>query len=243
MKKVTVILPTTGDPTVADAIKSVLNQSYENTELYVVVDGPEYQDDYFDVLYDHNLNEHPKYFQNCLVTFLVENVGKGYYGHRVFASFPHLVNSDYVLFLDQDCWYDENHVETMINTIESNNLDWCYSLRKIVNNAGEFVCNDECESLGKWNPVMQYNHVDTNCFCIKTEVAIKICQVWHGKWAADRVFYNAMNQHFPNYDCTGKYTVNYRLGGNEGSVTGEFFKEWNKKTFEMYNGEYPWEKK
>lgn len=243
MTKATVILPTTGNSTVTDAIKSVLKQTHKNTELCVVIDGMIYSDDFYDVLADENVYDNPKYYEKCKVIKLQDNVGKGFYGHRVFASFPHLVNSDYVLFLDQDCWYDPDHVEKMIETIESKNLDWCYSLRKIVNNSGDYICNDDSESLGKWNPVMQYNHIDTNCYCLKTSVAIKICHVWHGGWGADRVFYSAMNQYFPNYDCTGEYSVNYRLGGNEGSVSADFFTTWNKKVHEIYNGKYPWSAK
>lgn len=242
MKKVSIILPTTGSQLVSDAISSCLKQTYENLDLYIVVDGPEFVKDYFSVINYFNINYHKKYYDKCKITFLPENVGKGFYGHRVFASFPHLVNSDYVLFLDQDCWFDSQHVESMVKTIEDNNLDWCYSLRKIVKNTGEFICNDDCESLGKWNPVMQYNHIDTNCYCIKKEVAIRTCHAWHGGWGADRQFYSVMHQHVPNYDCTGKYTVNYRLGGNEGSVTENFFLNWNERTNQLYYGNFPWSK-
>ena len=37
----TVIIPTTGAPPVHEAIKSVLNQTYD-TKCYIVCDGPEY---------------------------------------------------------------------------------------------------------------------------------------------------------------------------------------------------------
>ena len=32
-----------------------------------------------------------------------------------------------------------------------------------------------------------------------------------------------MEQYFPQYDCTGEYTLNDRLEGNVGSVSPEFF--------------------
>ena len=37
----TVIIPTTGSPELKQAIESVLNQTYEDTTCYVVVDGAE----------------------------------------------------------------------------------------------------------------------------------------------------------------------------------------------------------
>lgn len=238
MKKATVIIPTTGSDEFIDCLQSVLNQTYKNTQAYVVVDGNEYSSKVEEEISFLKPNENKYSLVN-----LPENVGKnGFYGHRVFAAFTHLVNSDYVLYLDQDCIMDNDHIETMIKTIEDNNLDWCYSLRKIVNKSGEYICNDDCESLGKWNPVMQYNHIDTNCYCIKTPVAIRIAQVWHGGWGQDRVFYSVIGQHFPNYDCTGKYTMNYRLAGNDGSVKSDFFVQWNKTVNEQFGGNLPWRK-
>jgi glycosyltransferase involved in cell wall biosynthesis len=235
-----IIIPTTGSHTVVDAVKSVLNQSY-NTIAYVVVDGSENEEKLYVNLGE--LIEHPNYFSNTRLVVLPDNVGaNGFYGHRVYAAFTHLINSDYVLYLDQDCFLDKDHVKSMIHTIEENNLDWCHSLRKIVNKEGEYICNDDCESLGKYNPVMQYNHVDTNCYCIKTSIATKISQVWHGGWGQDRVFYSALSQHFSKFDCTGKYTLNYRIEGNSESVKSDFFEQWNQRVNELFNGQLPWRK-
>jgi hypothetical protein len=104
------------------------------------------------------------------------------------------------------------------------------------------VCNDDCESLGKWKTYHGVNHIDTNCYCIKTEVAIKLAQVWHGGWGQDRIWLNVLSQHFSKFDCTGKYTVNYRVDGNAGSVNADFFLNGNKVMNEKYNGEFPWRK-
>jgi glycosyltransferase involved in cell wall biosynthesis len=236
-KKVTTIIPTTGSDTLKQCIESVLDQTYP-TQAYIVVDGFNYKEKVGDVLY--NINTENK---RVVVLNIPENVGaNGFYGHRVYASIPHLVNAEYILFLDQDCWYRSDHVENMVKTIEQNNYDWCYSLRNITDKEGNFLCRDDCESLGKWNPVMQYNHVDTNCYCIKTNILTRICQVWHGGWGTDRVFYSALSQHFPEFGCSGKYTVNYRTGGNEGSVRGDFFKQWNNVVLDQFNKELPWSK-
>lgn len=234
----TVIIPTTGADTLKQCVESVLNQTYEDTKAYIVIDGYQYKEKVFNILSDMNIDG-----GKWVTLTLPENVGSnGFYGHRVYAGVPHFVNSEYVLFLDQDCFFESNHVESMVSTIESNNLDWAYSLRRIVDKNGDYICNDDSESLGKYLPVMNYHHVDTNCYCIKTSVAVRVCQVWHGGWAADRAFYNLISNAIKNFDCSREYTVNYRLEGNEGSVKPEFFIYWNEKVNDIYKGRFPWRK-
>ena len=232
----TVIIPTTGSPELEDAVRSVLNQSYE-TKCYIVSDGVQHHSK-TRIITDNFLER--KNLERC---FLPINVGaNGFYGHRVYAAFTHLIDTDYVLYLDQDCWFDSNHVQSCIETIEKNNLDWSYSLRKVYNKEGEYICNDDCESLGKWKTYHGVNHIDTNCYCIKTSVAIKLAQVWHGGWGQDRVFLSVLSQHFPKFECTGEYTLNYKVDGNAGSVNAEFFFNGNEVMNQKYNGVFPWRK-
>jgi hypothetical protein len=232
----TVIIPTTGSFDLRKAVDSVLFQDYPTT-CYVVIDGEQNTQKTYDLIGHYN---NPR----LKIARLPINVGaNGFYGHRVYAAFTHLIDTDYVLYLDQDNWFDFDHVKSCIGTIEKNNLQWSYSLRKIHDKQGNYVCNDDCESLGKWKTYHGNSHVDTNSYCIKTEVAIKLAQVWHGGWGQDRVFLSAISQYFNNYDCTGKYTVNYKVDGGEGSVNKEFFLNGNKVMSEKYNNEFPWRKK
>jgi hypothetical protein len=236
----TVIIPATGSAPVHDAIKSVLNQTY-NTKCYIVCDGPE-----FVYAVKNHIKQFEKYsnYKNIIVCNLPINVGaNGFYGHRVYAAFTHLIDTKYVLYLDQDNWLKPNHVESCVNTIESKGLDWCYSLRDIYNKEGTFVCHDDCESLGKWQTYHGVNHVDTNSYCLKTEIGVKLASVWHGGWGQDRVFLSTAAQHFQKFDCTTEYTVNYRVGGGKGSVNSEFFINGNEVMNKKYNGEFPWNKK
>jgi len=233
----TVIIPTTGSPELSKAIDSVSKQTYTTT-CYVVSDG----------LKNHSktrniVDSFPgKNIEKC---YLPLNVGaNGFYGHRIYAAFTHLIDTDYVLYLDQDCWLEPNHVQSCIEKIEIDKKDWSYSLRNITDKDGNFLCKDDCESLGRW-PVFSgdYSHIDTNCYCLKTEHAIRLASVWHGGWGQDRVWFNVLSQNLPNYNCTGQYTVNYRVAGNEGSVKPEFFYFGNKIMNEKYNGAFPWRNK
>jgi len=232
----TVIIPTTGSPELSQAVRSVMNQTIP-TKCYVVADGVQAHSK-TRIITDDFLSK--KNIERC---FLPLNVGaNGFYGHRIYAAFTHLIDTKYVLYLDQDCWFEPDHVEKCIEKIEKNDLQWCYSLRKIYDKNGNYLCEDNCESLGKWQTYHGVNHIDTNCYCIKTEVAIKLAQVWHGGWGQDRVFYSILQGAFNKYDCTNRYTVNYRVDGNAGSVTKEFFINGNDVMKQKYNGEYPWAK-
>ena len=63
-----------------------------------------------------------------------------------------------------------------------------------------------------------------------------------GGWGHDRRYFQVLSANFKNFDCTGKYTTNYRLGGDN-NLTGEFWKTWNKRTEEAFkNTEMPWRK-
>ena len=236
----TVIIPTTGSRELYTAIESVLNQTYD-TKCYVVCDGPEFV--YAVKNFVRQFEKHSNYKKIILCNLPINVGANGFYGHRVYAAFTHLIDTEYVIYLDQDNWLEPNHVKECVETITSNNLDWCYSLRQIHKKDGSFVCFDDCESLGKWQTYHGVNHIDTNSYCIKTKIAIQLASVWHGGWGQDRVFLGTIANHFPKFDCTKEYSVHYRVDGGQGSVTSEFFENGNKIMFDKYNGEYPWRKK
>jgi glycosyltransferase involved in cell wall biosynthesis len=235
-KNAVVIIPTTGADTLIQTIESVAKQTYNNVTAHIVVDGTQFASKVRKMLLG-------KGFQVPIrVEYLDENVGAGgFYGHRIYAAYSHLVNEDYVFFLDQDNWFEPNHVETMIGKLESTNSDWVYSLRNICDKEGNFVCQDNCESLGKWEAWTNCYHIDTNCYCFTNKVAVTIAGAWHGGWGQDRVVFQALKQYFPNFACSGNYSVNYRLDGNTGSVTKDFFVQGNAKMQENYKN-YPWSK-
>jgi glycosyltransferase involved in cell wall biosynthesis len=196
-----VITPTTGKDTVLQAIDSVANQTIP-TEHLIVVDGMDVWKKLDGV-----------WPLRCIHMTLPENVGGGgWYGHRVYAAMPLMVNADYILFLDEDNWFEPNHVETMIAKIKSKDLMWSYSLRRIVDESGQYVFDDDCESLGR-NPTY-YDHtlnfVDTNCYCFKREYLVSVAHHFYGQWGADRPFYKAASTKLPSFGCTGEATVNYR---------------------------------
>lgn len=238
MSNILVITPTTGSIELVDAIHSVRDQTIPVDHL-VVCDGNKFKEET-----KHIVNKicEGSGAEACYLPY--NTGGGGFYGHRIMAGFSHLVNHDYVLFLDQDNWFEPNHVETMVKEIERFNLDWCYSLRKIFDKNKNFICDDNCESLGRWPTWVNENAflIDSSSYCFKTSFLKQVGYVWDHGWGADRRFYTILKDLFKhqNYTCTGNHTLCYRLGGNEGSVTAEFFFEGNEKTKQKYDGKYPW---
>jgi len=241
-KPVTVITPTIGSPKLLDAIESVKNQTYKCKHL-IVADG---HDAYFNFM---KLFPEPPELD---ITVTPENTGKtggNFYGHRIYAAYPHLINSDYILFLDEDNWYEPDHIASLIEIIEKKNLDFSYSLRKIFSPDKKYLCDDNCESLGKWpisfsrkSPHGNQYLIDTSSFCFKREFIQRTCHFWHAGWGGDRHFLYAVKEH-ANYDTNGKHSLCYRLDGNPNSVTKEFFIEGNETQEAYYGGaRYPWVK-
>jgi glycosyltransferase involved in cell wall biosynthesis len=238
-KSVTVITPTIGKTELVKAIESVQNQTVKCNHL-IVCDGSEHWDTV--KLLTGN--------SGCQVVQTPCNTGAaGFNGQRIYAAYPHLVNADYVLFLDEDNFYEPNHVESLIDLIEKRGLDFAYSLRKIHDKNGTYLCNDDCESLGKWEIFLSRHStsgpaylIDTSSFCFKHKFIKDTCHLWHsGPWGEDRRYLYFVKDH-AKYDTTGLYTLGYRLDGNPNSVTEEFFQKGNKIQLEYYGGRYPWRK-
>ena len=230
--RVAVVTPTIASEHLAKCIDSVDKQTYQDITHYIFIDGCQYEPKAREILVGSSKTR---------MIELEENVGKGWYGHRVYAACSFLVNADIIVYLDEDNWLEPCHVQKIVDKIKEGN-DWAYSLRKIYDKDENFLCEDNCESLGKW-PVYfnsEVHHIDTSCFGVRRDVAVHIRHSWYGQWGADRQFFNTIKKAFPKYDCTNVYTSCYRLDGNPNSVTKEFFEQGNEINKQKYNGEFPW---
>ena len=235
MKSVLVVIPTIGSPELKECVESVLEQDYENVEYLIVVDGSQYEDAV------------RKLVSTEKIVVLPHNVGAGgWYSHRIIAGFSHLINHDYTIFLDEDNMLEPNHISSLIKTIESGEYDWVYSLRKIYSKEGEYICEDDCEALGRW-PIganeANGNLVDTSCYLYKTDFIRATGHLWDHGWGADRRYYKIIKEALKheNFRCSGESTLKYRLGGNEGSVKKEFFTTLNEQVKKAYGDKpFPW---
>ena len=234
---VTVITPTTGAPYLKQALESVKSQTYENVQHLVVVDG-----------------NHPKAhvmlqdYPNVDVIELPYPTGiDRYNGHRIYGASTYLAKGEYLCFLDEDNWLEPDHVESMMKVIEAGN-QWAFSLRKITDKDGNYVCNDDCESLGKWPSCLNDYFVDVGCYFFPKELALQLTPIWHRKARepgvpeVDRMLIHVLRQNNLTCDSNGLYTLNYRTGNTERSVQKEFFLQGNEMMKQKYNGNLPWQK-
>ena len=168
--------------------------------------------------------------------------GNGYLGQRWCAAAPHMINEDVTFFCNDDDWYEENHVQTIMEKIEEGH-DWAYSFRKVCDSKGNFLLYDNCEALGEVSPVWNIpNHhfVDSCMYGMKTDLLKQISVVMNRPGVdIDRHFYAAAKQVFPNFAPTLKHTFNFRLGGGCG-VQKEFFEAGNAEMLKRHNGVLPW---
>jgi len=228
-----VITPTIGSKDLRRCIESVRGQDCTH---YIIMDGQEHFGTINKVMLETGVTHQEQ------IISLQQNVGKGWYGHRAFAAASFLVNEDVLCYLDEDNWVEPNYIQAFKDTLSDPQYQWAYTLRKIVNQAGDYICDDNCESLGLWPVTGDPNrfHIDTGCFAVPRELAVKVGHNWYGQWGADRQFFAALKAAYPKFGCTTKHTLNYRLGGATSRAFAEMFVNGNKQSSEIYGGEYPW---
>jgi glycosyltransferase involved in cell wall biosynthesis len=243
MKSVVVITPSVGRDSLKQAIESVRDQSYRNVKHLVVADGPMYYRNVYDLV--------SEYSNLVQLTLCPTNTGKnGFYGHRIYAAYSHLVDQDYVVFLDEDNWFETHHIENLVNLCEEKQLDFAYSLRQVYI-GDEFHAFDMCESIGKWpiwftqentdNDVPPQYLVDTSAYCFNRSWLINYCQLWHSGWGGDRRFYSSVRA-YGKHETTGLHTLCYRLPDMQKAYGGDmtFFERGNEAVKKFYGGKYPW---
>jgi glycosyltransferase involved in cell wall biosynthesis len=236
---VTVITPTTGATYLKQALESVKSQTYENIQHLVVVDGNHPTADIM-------LQDYPE--ADVIKLPYATGIDR-YNGHRIYGAMTYLAKGEYVCFLDEDNWFDPDHVESLVKVIETGN-QWAFSLRKITDKDGNYMCNDDCESLGKWPSCLsdQDYFVDVGCYFLPKDIALQLTPIWHRKARepgvpeVDRMLSHVLRQNNLTYDTNYKYTLNYRTGNTERSVQKEFFLHHNELMKQKYNGKLPWQK-
>ena len=80
--------------------------------------------------------------------------------------------------------------------------------------------------------------VDGHNYCyLLVQTAIGIAAAWFGTWGQDRRVTEALIGNYPNYACTGGYTVNYRLRDESGH---KFFIKGGERMRQNFPTGLPW---
>lgn len=217
----------------------------------VVVDGPRFAASADEAL--AGINHH----ERIEVLVLPRNTGHSeHYGYRIYGALPLLVDDDIVCFLDEDNWFDGDHVSSAVDALKTTGAEWAYSLRRICTERGETICEDDSDSLGHWpkfatlltenelsRPEMdfhaRYPHlVDSSCYILPRSVACALAPLWQEMHADSVVPSFLVREH--TGVCTGRSTLNYALGGSSGTPD-HWFTYGNRGIREVYGtGPLPW---
>jgi len=233
---VTVITSSIGRPELRRCVESVQYQTMK-CRHYVYVNGLKWHIPAHEVLRD---------FPLVHGMFLPEETGNSGMGPScasVFAAAPYLTESDYVFYLNDDDFYEEDHVESLVSLMEKENLSWAYSLRRFVDRHGTPVCEDDWDSLGHWPNVFGDGSflVDNSCYALRTSVARKHSAAWMKRpYIADRIFLQELKSSNLSYGCSGKSTVNYRLGTGTAQSPEALYIECARRARQKFPEGFPW---
>nr|WP_314740115.1 glycosyltransferase family A protein [uncultured Haemophilus sp.] len=277
MKTVAIITSTIGRPHLERAILSVQKQTYP-CKHYVFVDGEQFAADAKRIL-----DKYP----DVVATYLPMNTGaNGWTNSSINAIAPFLVKEDVICYLDDDNWYEPNHVENSLNVLNETKADYVFALRNLYSDEEEFVCEDLLESIGHYennlpNPY-KFNvtinnktfscqtvvhkkdgHIDTNCYMIKRDMALRVSRFWYSGKHNDTNFYAALKQIEAVGKCSKAFTVNYFIEpekwdpgffetvksmapGMPKEIMVQLFKEMfrmkMRQVITRNDGKYPWDK-
>jgi tetratricopeptide (TPR) repeat protein len=237
---VSIITPSVGTPLLARAIESVQGQGYPLVEHFVVADGAQHHDRVRASL--PREPRHPVHF----LALPINIGGGGFNGHRVYGAAPFLVDGHFVAFLDEDNWFEPEHVASLMAKITAQGLSWAYALRRIVDADGQFLTNDDCESLGQWpnwnRPDLHL--VDANCYMLRRDVAIAMSPLWYRRFgemlSPDFAICDQLLKEYPRCCCCGRYTVNYRVAMTADSMSAQFFFAGNTAIRQRFGDSFPW---
>jgi len=230
--RVVVVTPTTGTQYLAKCIESVQRQTLLGTTHLIVVDGPEHAEKVYTIVesFLHTMPLH--------VMVLPFPAGAdGWLGHRIYASMAMLLDYDYIAYLDEDNFYEPDHLELLHHLLVQEKLDWTFSLRKILDTQGTFLTLDNCESLGNMShTVLAWDDflVDTSCYFLTKHVAQAMAPHWMyrartGGLEADRSVCRFLLDH-ESFRGKGvpKHTLHYTVAQRADSVKGDFFFKGNE---------------
>lgn len=230
-KTVAVVTSTIGRPELIRAIESVRNQTYP-CKHYIFVDGEQFHEKVREIVKPYSN------IPNIIVTYLPMNTGAdGWINSFINAAAPFLVKEDILCYLDDDNWYDPEHIGAIAEAFNQHNVDMAFNLRKLYDNEGNFLCEDNVESIGFWYAsdklryIMNYKgesvsmetqlhrtngHIDTNCLGFSLETARQLANEWTAvKYCNDhRMLSHYFSLNKPSF-CTGKRTVNYVVNFNQ----------------------------
>jgi hypothetical protein len=209
--KITVLTPTIATDTLANAVRSVAKQKVAHDidlRHIIVADGKRYENAARDIALKswEGIGNTPKVYA------VPDNTGaNGWNGHKIYAYYAQLLDTDYLCLLDEDNTFEPDHVASLLPIAERHGMAW--SLRTVYTKGGERLGVDRAESIGKWvqpENGMPYILVDTSCWMLARH-RVQYLSHFLEPWSGDRRF----TRHMTNISAdlqpmaSGLPTMNY----------------------------------
>ena len=118
-------------------------------------------------------------------------------------------NTPYITFADSDVWWDDGHLESLLDAVEGN--QWAYCKRRVWANNTDCIGIDNFESVGDSpDKKVPYEMVDNNCMIFTRRLGTSGAVLYREtkEYNDDRLFYKFLKQYGGNPEKTGKATVN-----------------------------------
>ncbi|WP_370692246.1 glycosyltransferase [Moraxella sp. ZY210820] len=201
------------------AILSVQQQQYP-CKHYVFVDGKQYFD---------KIQALEEKYPDVIFTYLPMNTGaNGWTNSYINTIAPFLIKEDIICYLDDDNWYQPEHTQVIANAFTQYEIDVAYTLRCFMTEQGEYICDDNSESLGfyhfeEFGCEITFNNyhrriglkvhrgflVDTNCLAMTIQTARELAHYWTYSQQNDAYVWQQCLQQKKSIMATAQYTVNY----------------------------------
>ena len=253
--RVAVVTATLGESTLTRTATSVQEQTWSQLTHLVIVDGPAAEDGARRALDQLAADAVPRY----VICLPYRIGGPDTFGHKAYLAAPYLAppGTDVICMLDADNWYEPEHVADVVAALSEPGVAWAYSLRKIVDPEGRFICRDDCDSIGEWQRgIVAYvgsgllseeeddfyrehaYHVDINCCALPIGLLRQVGDELLTGRRADSALACRLIAEYPGRG-TGRYTVNYRLGSAVAG-TERYFRNGNEGMLSRYPEGFPW---
>ena len=116
MKKVSILMSVFNekDYQIKESINSILNQTYKNLELIIVIDNPHLESEYLEIIRNN--------FDDNIIKIIIngKNIGLALSMNKAFSS----SNGYYIARMDADDIADQRRIEMEVETLEKENCDF-----------------------------------------------------------------------------------------------------------------------
>jgi hypothetical protein len=214
-----VVIPTVLRPTLKEAVVSVFRQSFPGRlQILIGIDRSNGDDRVLDEILAQRPARHAVTLLDLGYSVSVRNGGVHLagLGGTMRTILSYMANSRYIAYLDDDNWYGERHVETLLSAIVGH--DWAFSLRWFVDEATRRPLGiDTFESSGPGRGVYAVGlggWVDPNCLIIDKLNREPVLRCWSAQfpfrgtnWSSDRTVFDALRHR--RWICTGEPSAFY----------------------------------